>query len=88
MTDRLRSQAMLRIYIARHCAGCATAVSLANRVRAVRPGVLVDVVAIDVEMNIPRHVIGTPMYFWNDRVLFLGNPSEAELLAEVDRHRG
>lgn len=85
---RLRSQAMLRIYVARHCAGCATATALVERVRAARPGVPVHVVDIDVEINIPRHVIGTPMYFWNDRVLFLGNPSEAELLAEVDRHRG
>ncbi len=83
---QLRSQAMLRIYVARHCAGCATAFSLAERVRAARPGLAVHVLDIDVERDVPQQLIGTPMYFWNDRVLFLGNPSEAELLAAIDEH--
>ena len=76
---------MLRIFIARHCAGCATAFSLAERVRAARPGVPVYVVDIDTATDVPRQVIGAPMYLWNDCVLFFGNPSEAELLAEIDR---
>lgn len=75
---------MLRIYVSAHCHGCATALRLADRVRASRPDVPLLVVNVDVPgANVPSWVIGTPLYAWNDRVLFLGNPSEMELLARI-----
>ena len=75
---------MLCIYISTHCLGCATALRLAERVRAQRPDLPMTVVDIDTPTStVPSNVIGTPIYTWNDRVLFLGNPSEAKLLERV-----
>ncbi len=42
---------------------------------------LVDVEAPNAD--VPRKVIGTPIYTWNDRIVFMGNPSEQELLERV-----
>jgi len=77
---------MLRIYISAHCFGCDTAVQRAKRLRALRPEIpvtLVDIEAPDAE--VPPKIIGTPIYTWNDRVVFLGNPSEQELLERVEK---
>ena len=75
---------MLRIYVSAHCPGCDTARERAEHLRALRPDVpvtLVDVEAPGVE--VPPKVIGTPIYTWNDRVVFMGNPSVEELLERV-----
>jgi hypothetical protein len=75
---------MLRIYIADHCRSCSTAFQLAERLQIERPNVPLDIVDVDdPEADVPANVIGTPMYLWNDRVLFMGNPSELELLQRV-----
>jgi hypothetical protein len=75
---------MLRIYVSAHCASCATALRLAGRARTQRPDLPLEVVDIDVpDVAVPAKIIGTPMYMWNDQVLFWGNPSEAELLERV-----
>ncbi len=75
---------MLRIYVLAQCLGCTIARERAQRLRTLRPEVpvtLVDVEAPDADL--PRNVIGTPTYTWNDRVVFMGNPSEQELLERV-----
>ena len=75
---------MLRIYVSAHCRGCTTARQRAERLRRLRPDVpvaLVDVEAPDAV--VPPKVIGTPIYTWNDRIVFMGNPSEQELLERV-----
>ena len=75
---------MLRIYVSAHCHGCDTARERAQHLRTLRPDVpvtLVDVEAPGVE--VPPKVIGTPIYTWNDRVVFLGNPSLEDLLERV-----
>lgn len=75
---------MLRIYVSAHCRGCNTALQLAEQVRAQRPDVPLAVVDVDdPAADVPRKVIGTPIYTWNDRVVFMGNPSEAELMGRV-----
>jgi hypothetical protein len=75
---------MLRIYISTHCIGYRSAVHLSERISALRPKVPVLVVNIDDPAAIvPQTIVGTPMYTWNDRVLFMGNPSEAELLQRI-----
>jgi len=61
-------------------------VQRAKRLRALRPEIpvtLVDIEAPDAE--VPPKIIGTPIYTWNDRVVFLGNPSEQELLERVEK---
>ena len=75
---------MLRIYVSAHCPACATArarAALLGRRRPDIPLALVDVEAAGA--RVPRQVIGTPIYTWNDRVIFLGNPSEDELIERV-----
>ncbi len=75
---------MLRVYVSSHCIGCDTARHLADWLRARRPDVPVTVVDVDQpEANVPAMIIGTPMYTWNDQVLFLGNPSERKLLERL-----
>lgn len=75
---------MLRIYLSTHCRGCSTAFHLAERFRTQRPDVPLAVVDVDdPHADVPANVIGTPMYLWHKRVLFLGNPSETELLERV-----
>jgi hypothetical protein len=74
---------MLRIYVSAQCPGCDTARARLERLRAERPDIpalLVDVAAPGAAA--PR-VIGTPIYTWRERILFLGNPSEQELLERV-----
>ncbi len=82
--DWLLQTGMLRIYVTSHCRGYDTARQRAAHRQLLRPDVAVDV--IDVEApgaEVPAQVIGTPMYLWNGRVVFRGNPSMAELLGRV-----
>ncbi len=75
---------MLRVYVSAHCLACRTAIQRAKRLRALRPEVPVTVVDVEApDADVPRNVIGTPIYTWNDRVVFMGNPSEQELLDRV-----
>ena len=75
---------MLRIYISAHCIMCDTVRHLAAFVQAERPDMPVTVVDVDApNADVPKNIIGTPVYTWNDRIVFLGNPSEAELLRRV-----
>ncbi len=81
---------MLRIYISRHCRGCSTALKLFRRLKRLRPHI--PIVLIDIDGPLPASeedpdipVIGTPTYVWDHHVLFQGNPSEEELLAQIDR---
>jgi hypothetical protein len=75
---------MLRIYISQHCYGYDIARLRAARLRRHRPEVPVAVVDVDEPgIEVPAKVIGTPIYTWNDRIVFMGNPSEEELLARV-----
>lgn len=78
---------MLYVYIASDCRICAISQRLINQLRALRPGVRMTVVDTDSpESAVPAHVIGTPMYLWNDTVLFMGNPDMSELLERVDTY--
>ena len=75
---------MLRIYVSAHCRTCTTALRLAQRVQSHRPDVPLEVVDVDgPDADVPSKVIGTPTYTWDDRILFLGNPSETELLERI-----
>jgi hypothetical protein len=75
---------MLRIYISDHCLSCSTAFQRAEQLQIERPDVPWDIVDVDdPEADVPAKVIGTPMYLWNDYVLFMGNPGESELLQRV-----
>jgi hypothetical protein len=72
---------MLHIYVAEHCPGSPMARIRAERLHERVPEIPIAVVDIDTPgAVVPPAVFGTPTYTWNDRIIFLGNPSDHELL--------
>lgn len=72
---------MLRVYVAPDCPGSSRALCLIERLRAHYPDFPVEVIDVSVpQTTVPDEIIGTPIYTWNHRVLFMGNPNEATLL--------
>ncbi len=71
---------MLRVYIAEHCPACAIARLRLEQLRARDPDVPAQLIDIDAPgARVPPHIIGTPLYTWDDRIIFRGNPGEDEL---------
>lgn len=78
--------AVLRIYVAAHCLGCATAREMSAYVRRNRPHQPVEVIDLDQPGSVrPPHVFGVPTYCLDDQVISLGNPDGATLLAFLDQ---
>ena len=86
MTGQYSGRPTLRIYVAPGCAGCRTALSLAEAVRQARPGHRIEVIDLTDHPDEapPPGVIGTPTYLLGDAVISLGNPELDELLRRVD----
>lgn len=81
-----QGETMLRIYVADDCPGSPLARRRAISVQQQAPDIPCEVVNISIPGAIlPSTVFGTPTYTWNDHILFLGNPSEHELLERVRR---
>ena len=77
----------LRIYVAPGCAGCRTALTLAEVVRQARPDHPIEVIdlADQPDEPLPSGVIGTPTYLLDSEVISLGNPELTELLSRLDK---
>ncbi|MGQ9547137.1 MAG: hypothetical protein ACUVSY_00010 [Roseiflexus sp.] len=72
---------MLRIYIADDCPGSRVALRVIESLRFQMPDLPIEVVNLSrSDVQTPSSVFGTPVYMWNDRVLFLGNPDKEALL--------
>jgi hypothetical protein len=72
---------MLRVYISAHCPGSPTACRLVEQVRTCYPDIPVATIHVDdPDTIVPEHIFATPIYTWNDDILFLGNPGEAAFL--------
>lgn len=75
---------MLRIYVSEYCPSCATARQRFAQLRAQCPDIPTQLIDVDApEAAVPAEVIGTPIYTWDQRVIFRGNPSVAELVARI-----
>ncbi len=75
---------MLRVYVADDCPASPTARRCAEWLREQAPEIPVELIEIGVPGTVvPPTVFGTPTYTWNERMLFLGNPSDQELLERV-----
>lgn len=75
---------LLEIYVARHCPGSEGATQLAAELGRVLPAVEVRLNLLDeMPAGKPPDIPGTPAYFLDGRLLFLGNPSVKELIREV-----
>jgi len=72
---------MLRVYVADDCPGSPTARQRADRLRARAPEIPIEIIDIGAPgVVVPPAVFGTPIYTWDGRIIFLGNPSDQELL--------
>lgn len=80
----------LEIYIGSRCENCATACDLARTVESWGiPALQVHVVDLDQpNASRPGKVFAVPTYVFDDQVISLGNPTEAELLALLRRRIG
>ncbi|MBI3040135.1 MAG: hypothetical protein HYY80_00480 [Chloroflexi bacterium] len=74
----------LEVYVARYCFGYKEAVRLAGEIEQSLPSLQVNMTVIDEvdEGNLPD-IPATPSYFLDGRLLFLGNPRLAELVAKI-----
>ncbi|MDP9365239.1 MAG: thioredoxin family protein [Chloroflexota bacterium] len=86
----VRAQRMLEVYVAPGCLGCETAHRLAAMVRRLAPPEL-EVRLIDLsdpDAVRPLAVFAVPTYLLDGRVISLGNPEEAWLLAQIGVRTG
>ncbi|MBI2857340.1 MAG: hypothetical protein HYX95_03370 [Chloroflexi bacterium] len=75
---------LLEIYVADHCIGSEEAHRLAAEARRVLPTVDVRVRSLDsIQAGKMPILPGTPAYFLDGRLVFLGNPSVMELVREM-----
>jgi hypothetical protein len=73
---------MLRVYVAADCPASLMSLELVTFVQTHYPDLPLEVVDIgEPGAMVPEYVFGTPIYAWDDHVVFLGNPSEEELAA-------
>jgi len=77
---------MLTIYTATHCPVNNRTCKLVDQLHRQYPNIPMQVINLD-DPNVewPSFVIGTPTYVWNGRVIFLGNPSETDLITQLSR---
>ena len=78
-------QRRLQVVVDRTCVGCETARRLAIQVRSAGlPGIDVDVIDLDEPGAVrPGAVFAVPTYLLDGRILSLGNPEPAWLLARL-----
>ncbi|MDQ3990317.1 MAG: hypothetical protein M3291_14205 [Actinomycetota bacterium] len=75
----------MRVFVSAGCATCQRARELVDVVRRLRPQQPVEVVDLDVVARpMPGGVVGTPTFLLGERIVSLGNPAVAELLATLD----
>lgn len=72
----------LQIFVADHCPNCAVARGLARWIAGRYPDLAVSVVDIDdPRAEVPECVFATPTFLLDGRLVSLGNPRPAEVVA-------
>ncbi|MCH8310394.1 MAG: thioredoxin family protein [Chloroflexi bacterium] len=71
---------VLKIFVLTGCRGCNEALALADWLRQQAPQLMVEVVDLAVDPEASRGtVFAVPTYVYNNRQIFIGNPSKEEL---------
>lgn len=79
-----KEQPTLRIYIAQHCETCVEAQRLAAEVRLKFASIKLELIDLDeAGSQNPDDVFSVPTYVLNGRIIWLGNPSPAELFSHL-----
>lgn len=77
---------MLTVYTATHCPVYNRTWNVVAQLNKHHPQIPMQVINLD-DPNIewPSFVIGTPTYMWNGQIIFLGNPSETDLIFQLSK---
>ena len=78
-TTRKSDPPLLQVYVASHCVNCHEAKRLARVAAQTFPDLIVEVIDLDHTPAQSAQVFAVPTYVLNDRVCFLGNPTQEEL---------
>jgi hypothetical protein len=77
---------MLTVYTATHCPVYNRTWNLIAQLHQHCPQIPLQVINLDdPHTEWPAFVIGTPTYVWNGQVIFLGNPSQTDLISQLSR---
>ena len=77
---------VLKIFIAKGCAGCKRALGLAAMVKKIKPRLVVEIIDLAINPTAGTGLVfAVPAYVYDNRPVFLGNPSPLELQAWLDR---
>ena len=77
---------VLKIFISRGCAGCKRALELAAMVKTIKPRLVVEIIDLAINPTAGAGLVfAVPAYVYDNRPVFLGNPSPLELQAWLDR---
>jgi hypothetical protein len=76
--------AFLQVYTAAHCLTRSYTHQLLAQLAQQKPALNVEIIDLDEPgSEIPAFIIGAPTFVWNNRVIFLGNPTLPQLLARL-----
>ena len=76
---------VLKVYISKGCRGCKRALELVSWARKAKPSLDVEVVDLSTSDGPDQDsVFAVPAYVYRDRAVFLGNPSQEELMRWLD----
>ena len=77
---------VLKIFITKGCAGCKRALELAAMVKKINPRLVVEIIDLAINPTAGAGLVfAVPAYVYDNRPVFLGNPSPLELQAWLDR---
>jgi hypothetical protein len=77
---------MLTVYTATHCPVYNRTWNLIAQFNQHHPQIPMQVINLDdPDIECPSLVIGTPTYMWNGKIIFLGNPSETDLIFQLSK---
>ena len=80
-----RTLGILKVFIIQGCLGCKRALELADWVKGVNPGLVVEVIDLAVRPNAGRNLVfAVPTYVYGTSPVFIGNPSKGQLKAWLD----
>jgi hypothetical protein len=77
---------ILKIFVTEPCSGCSEARRLAAWATQNYTNLVVELVDLNQpDAVVPEAVFATPTYMLNDRIISLGNPSQAEVAEWVNK---
>ena len=77
---------VLRVFIAKHCAGCIEARFVAARIERRFSGITVEIIDIDdPQAIVPEAVFATPTFMLDNRIISLGTPHIDEVAGWIEQ---